>query len=196
MENINVTLGIQQDAIEKISELVQENIKDTIAEAVKDDFQEEVTEKVIDYIRDDYDISDSINTWMDYHFDIEDYLRNVDLNDFLDGNDVESEIQKLLEQYSPLSGCTTSELATKAMRNAMRYFLLKDDDLVEDIANALSRHKQKAVLEEVRESIILDAKPTIIDNFKLELKEYFDAIDAEKKQQEERLKQMLSGTQQ
>lgn len=196
MENINVTLGIQQDAIEKISALVQEDIKDSIVEKVKEDFKDEVIEEVTDYIRDDYDFSGQISDWMDYHFDIEDHIRNVNLNDYLDGDDVESEIQKLLEQYSPLSGCTTSELATKAMRNAMRYFLLKDDDLVEDIANALSRHKQKAVLEEVRESIILDAKPTIIDNFKLELKEYFDAIDAEKKQQEERLKQMLSGTQQ
>ena len=86
MENINVTLGIQQDAIEKISELVQENIKDTIAEAVKDDFQEEVTEKVIDYIRDDYDISDSINSWMDYNFDIEDYLRNAHMDLLMDAN--------------------------------------------------------------------------------------------------------------
>lgn len=191
MENINVTLGIQQDAIEKISELVQENIKESIVEAVKDDFQDEVTEKVIDYIRDDYDISDSINSWMDYHFDIEDYLRNVDLNDYLDGNDVESEIQKLLEQYSPLNGCTTSTLATKVIRNAIRYFLLKDEELVADISEALSRHKEKAMMKEMRESIILEAKPTIIDNFKMELKEYFDALEEEKVLHQQRMNNLL-----
>lgn len=185
MENINVTLGIQQDALAKISELVQENMKDSIVEAVKDDFQDEVTEKVIDYIRDDYDISDSINSWMDYHFDIEDYLRNVDLNDFLDGNDVESEIQKLLEQYSPLSNCTTADLATKVIRKAVRYLLLKDDEFVEDIEDAIARRKQKDFLEEVRESIIAETKDAIRSELRTEfineLNEYSAAVENAKK---------------
>lgn len=185
MENINVTLGIDNEAVEKISVLVQENIKESIAEAVKDDFQDEVTEKVIDYIRDDYDISDSISSWMDYHFDIEDHLRNVELEDFIDGNDVESEIQKLLEQYSPLSGCTTAELTTKAIRNAMRYFLLKDDEFVSDIADALSRLEQKDLIAEVRESIIAHTRDAIRSELRIEfineLNEYSAAVENAKK---------------
>lgn len=185
MENINVTLGIQQDAIEKISELVQENMKDSIVEAVKDDFQDEVTEKVIDYIRDDYDISDSINSWMDYHFDIEDYLRNVDLNDFIDGSDTESEIQKLLEQYSPVSNCTTADLATKAIRKAVRYLLLKDDEFVEDIEDAIARRKQKDLIAEMRESIIEETKDAVRSELRTEfineLNEYSAAVENAKK---------------
>jgi len=184
MEHLNVTLGIDNQAVEKISALVQENIKESIAEAVKDDFQDEVTEKVIDYIRDDYDISDSISNWMDYHFDIEDHIRNIDFSDYIE-NDTESDIQKLLEQYSPLSGCTTAELATQAIRNAMRYFLLKDDEFVSDIADALSRLEQKDLIAEVRESIIAHTRDAIRSELRIEfineLNEYSTAVENAKK---------------
>lgn len=191
MENINVTLGIQQDAIEKISELVQGNLKDSISEEVKEDFKDEVIEYVTDYMRDDYDISGQISDWMDYHFDIEDHIRNVNLNDYLDGNDTESEIQKLLEQYSPLSSCTTSQLATKAFKDAIRYFLLKDEELIADIANALSRHNKKALLQEVRENVIEEVKPLIIEEFKGELQAYANALEEEKALHQLRMNNLL-----
>jgi hypothetical protein len=80
--------------------------------------------------------------------------------------------------YSPINGCPTGNLATETVKKAVRYLLLKDDDFVVDIANALEKSKTKREIEFAKAEIIAEAKPMMYEEFKKELEEYFKTVDA------------------
>lgn len=182
MENINVTLGIDDESLEKLSSILEENLKESLAESIKNDIESEI------------DVDDNISNWMDYNFDIEEHLRNVNLNDYIDSDslqipevDIESEARDLLEQYSPLNNCGTGEAFTNAIEVAVRYLLLKNDDFVDHIADALEKRiekKKKAEIKaEMKESIMEEVKPLMFDQFKAELERYAAHVEYEKAQQ-------------
>jgi hypothetical protein len=113
-------------------------------------------------------------------FDIDDYLQHIDFDSYIEKRDVEDEIQTLLCNYSPLSTCTTSEYATKAMRDALRYFLLKDIEIVDDIARALERRDKRQLELQIRDSIIEETREVMRESlrheFIAELNAYNDAV--------------------
>ena len=178
MENINVTLGIDNESLEKLSSILEESLKDSLAESIKNDIEHEI------------DVDDNISNWMDYNFDVEDHLRNVNINDYIDTEsleipevDIESEARNLLENYSPVNGCGTGEAFTNAVEKAVRYLLLKEDSFVENIANALEKRIEKQKKEEMKASIIEEIKPLLFDDFKAELERYAAHIEIAKAQE-------------
>lgn len=178
MENINVTLGIDNESLEKLSSILEESLKDSLAESIKNDIEHEI------------DVDDNISNWMDYNFDVEDHLRNVNINDYIDTEsleipevDIESEARNLLENYSPVNGCGTGESFTNAVEKAVRYLLLKEDSFVENIANALEKRIEKQKKEEMKASIIEEIKPLLFDDFKAELERYAAHIEIAKAQE-------------
>lgn len=178
MENINVTLGIDDESVQKLSALLEENLKDSLAESIKNDIEHEI------------DVDDNISNWMDYNFDIEDHLRNVNLNDYIDADslqipepDIENEARTLLESYSPLNNCGTGEAFTGAIEEAVRYLLLKNSDFVDHIANALEKRIEKQKKAEMKASIMEEVKPLMFDEFKAELERYAAHVEYEKAQE-------------
>jgi TATA-binding protein-associated factor Taf7 len=178
MENINVTLGIDNESLEKLSSILEESLKDSLAESIKNDIEHEI------------DVDDNISNWMDYNFDVEDHLRNVNINDYIDTEsleipevDIESEARNLLENYSPVNGCGTGEAFTNAVEKAVRYLLLKEDSFVENIANALEKRIEKQKKEEMKASIIEEMKPLLFDDFKAQIERYAAEIELQKAQE-------------
>jgi TATA-binding protein-associated factor Taf7 len=178
MENINVTLGIDNESLEKLSSILEESLKDSLAESIKNDIEHEI------------DVDDNISNWMDYNFDVEDHLRNVNMNDYIDAEsleipevDIESEARTLLENYSPVNGCGTGEAFTNAVEKAVRYLLLKEDGFVENIANALEKRIEKQKKEEMKASIIEEMKPLLFDDFKAQIERYAAEIELQKAQE-------------
>ena len=44
MENINVTLGIDDESMEKLSSLLEETLKDSLTESIKNDIENDIDE--------------------------------------------------------------------------------------------------------------------------------------------------------
>jgi hypothetical protein len=186
MENIDVTLGINEEALEKLAQKVIESI----------DIQDHLDmSQVVDNRIEAYDFDGIIEQWVDYNFDINDKvsdalpdaLSDINFKDYIDTDDfeidAESEARSLLENYSPISSCSTGEAFTNAIEDAVRYLLLKDNDFVIHIAKALEKLEKKKLMEEVRESIKEELKPLMFDSFKAELERYAAHVEYEKAQQ-------------
>jgi uncharacterized membrane protein YheB (UPF0754 family) len=176
MELENVSIKLSQTAlseiIDTVADAIKDNISDSITEGIKDDLKNDIVEEL--------DITDDIRSYMSDWFDIDDYLQHIDFDSYIEKRDVEDEIQTLLCNYSPLSTCTTAEYATKAMRDALRYFLLKDIEIVEDIARALERRNKRQLESEIRDSIIEETREVMRESLRYEfineLNEYNDAV--------------------
>jgi len=180
MENIDVTLGINEEALEKFAQKVIESI----------DIQDHLDNRI-----EAYDFDGIIEQWVDYNFDINDKvsdalpdaLSDINFKDYIDSDDIdfdaESEARSLLENYSPIASCSTGQAFTSAIEDAVRYLLLKDEDFVEHIAKALSRLEKKQMMEEIRESVKEELKPLMFDSFKAELERYAAHVKYEEAQQ-------------
>jgi hypothetical protein len=173
MENINVTLGIDDESMEKLSSLLEETLKDSLTESIKND------------IENDIDVDDNISNWMDYNFDVEDHLRNVNLNDYIDDKDIDIEgsALELLGSYSPLNDCDTANAFTEAVAKAIRYLLIKDQLTVETIEKALEKRSENKKRDEMKASIMEEIKPLMFDEFKAELERYAAHVEYEKAQE-------------
>ena len=186
MENINVTMGIDDEAIEKLAQKVVGSI----------DIQDHIDmSEIIDNRIETYDFDGIIDQWIDYNLDLDskvsnalpDALSDIDFKDYIDTDDfeidAESEARSLLENYSPLASCSTGQAFTGAIEDAIRYLLLKDNDFVAHIAKALERLEKKKMAEEIRESVIEELKPLMFDTFKADLERYAAHVEYEKAQQ-------------
>jgi hypothetical protein len=185
MEHINVTLSLESDQIDKLTEAVNSKIMenfdiDEIAEKINLD------EAIETFLENQYDlddkISDRVTDYIEYNVDFEDIakdtIRGMDMSEYIEEIDVEDKLQQLMRGYSPINGCPTGNLATETVKKAVRYLLLKDEDFVADITNALEKSKAKREIEAAKAEIIAEAKPMMYEEFKKELEEYFKTVDA------------------
>lgn len=191
MENkitVDITLG--ESSVEDLSQIVSDSLSDKLIDTLKADLEE------------NFNIEDQINDWANEHLDdrvesviensnwfvaairdeVVDKIEDMDLNDYLDiDNDYDGIARKLLEDYSPLTNCQTAEAFTNAVRDAIRFMLLKDLDFVSDIQKALDRQKRKEITEEIRGTIIKETMAEMRDalrkEFIVELQEYSTAVE-------------------
>jgi hypothetical protein len=185
MEHINVTLSLESDQIDKLTEAVNSKIMenfdiDEIAEKINLD------EAIETFLENQYDlddkISDRVTDYIEYNVDFEDIakdtIRGMDLSEHIEEIDVEEKLQQLMRSYSPVTSCTTGNLATETVKKAVRYLLLTDDEFIDSIEKALAKSKAKREVEAAKAEIIAEAKPMMYEEFKKELEEYFKTVDA------------------
>ena len=192
MENINVTLGIDNEAIIKIADMVEEQLKDS----------DNITQAIETAIA-DTDFDETITNWMDNHFDFSEYLEKEDLSDYLDYDDIADKIdidfkirdaisdndfgdvaQDLLNSYNPDTACNLGQSFTDSIQKAIE-FLLKTSDLSTVIENAIIENKQSEIIStKVSEMYQSRLQYLEIENkrkFERELIEYANAVEEAKK---------------
>lgn len=178
MENINVTMGIDNEALEKLAVKIVESI----------DIEDHINmTQIVDDRIEAYDF-DSIIENFSFRSIVNDAIDDYDfddmMTDFLDNNQSENDIgnyvENLLDSYSPTNACTIGESFTEAVCKAVRYLLLKDEDFVIHIAKALQKLEKKQMMEEVRESVKEELKPLMFDSFKAELERYAAQMEKQK----------------
>lgn len=192
MENINVTLGIDNEAIIKIADMVEEQLKDSdnIAQAIETAIA-------------DTDFDETITNWMDNNFSFSEYLEREDLSDYLDYDDIADKIdidfkirdaisdhdfgdeaQDLLNSYNPDTACNLGQSFTDSIQKAIE-FLLKTSDLSTVIENAIIENKQSEIIStKVNEMYQSRLQYLEIENkrkFERELIEYANAVEEAKK---------------
>jgi hypothetical protein len=185
MEHINVTLSLESDQIEKLTEAVNTKLMenfdiDEIAEKINLD------EAIETFLENQYDlddkISDKVTDYVEYNVDFEeiakDTIRGMDMSEYIEEIDVEEKLQQLMRSYSPVTSCSTGNLATETVKKAVRYLLLTDDEFIESLEKALAKSKAKREAEAAKAEIIAEAKPLMYEEFKRELAEYFNTLDA------------------
>jgi hypothetical protein len=176
MELENVSIKLSQTSVSEIIDTVADAIKDNIKDSITDEFKDDLKNDIVQEL----DITDDIRSYMSDWFDIDDYLQHVDLSSYVEMPNVEDEIQTLLHNYSPLSTCTTAEAATEVMRDALRYFLLKDTEIVDDIAKALERREKRKMEAEIHDAIVEQTKDIMRESLRQEfineLNEYNNAV--------------------
>lgn len=192
MENINVTLGIDNEAIIKIADMVEEQLKDS----------DNITQAIETVIA-DTDFDETITNWMDNNFSFSEYLEREDLSDYLDYDDIADKIdidfkirdaisdndfgdvaQDLLNSYNPDTACNLGQSFTDSIQKAIE-FLLKTSDLSTVIENAIIENKQSEIIStKVNEMYQSRLKYLEIENkrkFERELIEYANAVEEAKK---------------
>ena len=192
MENINVTLGIDNEAIIKIADLVEDQLKDS----------DSITQAIETAIA-DTDFDETITNWMDNNFSFSEYLEKEDLSDYLDYDDIADKIdidfkirdaisdndfgdvaQDLLNSYNPDTACNLGQSFTDSIQKAIE-FLLKTSDLSTVIENAIVENKQSEIIStKVNEMYQSRLKYLEIENkrkFERELIEYANAVEEAKK---------------
>jgi hypothetical protein len=192
MENINVTLGIDNEAVIQIANLVEEQLKDSnnIVETI-----EEVIANT--------DFDETITNWMDGNFSFSEYLEKEDLSDYLDYDDIADRIDidfkirdaisdndfgdvayNLLDSYNPDTACSLGQSFTDSIQKAIE-FLLKTSDLSTVIENAIIENKQSEIIStKVSEMYQSRLQYLEIENkrkFERELIEYANAVEEAKK---------------
>ena len=192
MENINVTLGIDNEAIIKIADMVEEQLKDS----------DNITQAIETAIA-DTDFDETITNWMDNNFSFSEYLEREDLSDYLDYDDIADKIdidfkirdaisdndfgdvaQDLLNSYNPDTACNLGQSFTDSIQKAIE-FLLKTSDLSTVIENAIIENKQSEIIStKVSEMYQSRLQYLEIENkrkFERELIEYANAVEEAKK---------------
>ena len=192
MENINVTLGIDNEAIIKIADMVEEQLKDS----------DNITQAIETVIA-DTDFDETITNWMDNNFSFSEYLEREDLSDYLDYDDIADKIdidfkirdaisdndfgdvaQDLLDSYNPDTACNLGQSFTDSIQKAIE-FLLKTSDLSTVIENAIIENKQSEIIStKVSEMYQSRLQYLEIENkrkFERELIEYANAVEEAKK---------------
>jgi hypothetical protein len=193
MENINVTLGIDNEAIIQIANLVEEQLKDS----------DNITETIEEVIA-NTDFDETITNWMDNNFGFSEYLEKEDLSDYLDYDDIADKIdidfkvrdamsdvidfgdeaQSLLDSYSPKNACRLGESFTDSIQRAIEY-LLETTDLSATIEQSIIERKQSDIIStKVNEMYQSRVKYLEIENkrkFEKELIDYANAVEEAKK---------------
>lgn len=193
MENINVTLGIDNEAIIQIANLVEEQLKDS----------DNITETIETVIA-NTDFDEAITNWMDDNFGFSEYLEKEDLSDYLDYDDIADKIdidfkvrdaisdvidfgdeaQSLLDSYNPKNACRLGESFTDSIRLAIEY-LLETTDLSATIEQSIIERKQSDIIStKVNEMYQSRLQYLEIENkrkFERELIEYANAVEEAKK---------------
>lgn len=124
----------------------------------------DIDDAIENWVDRNLDVDSEISNWMNYNFDIDDYLQNVDFDQYISSSDVEDQAKNLLEQYSPVTSCSTGSAFTEAVGKAVRYLLL-NDEYVEYLAKSLERYQRSKIKEEIEAQI----KEKHFNDFKNEL---------------------------
>jgi hypothetical protein len=174
MEKLEVTMDISDASLETLAAAVMEDLQDKVQVAVDNcDFDDKIESGI-----DGYDFDDKIQTWMDYNLDVEgdikDVIRHMDLSEYLDTDDIdiENSVRNLMQGFSPINACSTGLAAMEVIQSTIRYLLLKDEDFVNDISKAIKKAELSNVIAEENAKAVLEAKHSIIEDFKRELNEY------------------------
>lgn len=183
MDKLEVTMDISEASLEILTAAIMEDIQEKVQDAVNYcDFDEKIESGI-----DGYDFDDKIQTWVDYNLDIagevKDQIRDMDMSEEFD---IESEVRDLMNSFSPVNACSTGKAAIEVIESTIRYLLLKDEDFVDDIQNALDKRKARKLVEDAKNEIIEEAKPLLREQFQMELTQYSDALNAEKERSEAR----------
>lgn len=174
MDKLEVTVDISDASLETLTAAIMEDIQEKVQNAVDYcDFDDKIESGI-----NDYDFDDKIQTWFDYNFDVEsdikDVIQRMDLNEYLDTDDldIESSVRNLMQGFSPINACSTGLAAMEVIQSTIRYLLLKDEDFVNDISKAIKKAELSKVIAEENEKAVREAKHFIIEDFKRELNEY------------------------
>ena len=183
MDKLEVTMDISEASLEILTAAIMEDIQQKVQDAVDYcDFDEKIESGI-----DGYDFDDKIQTWVDYNLDIagevKDQIRDMDMSEEFD---IEEEVRGLMNSFSPINACSTGKAAMEVIQSTIRYLMLKDEDFVDDIQNALDKRKARKLVEEAKNEIIEEAKPLLREQFQMELTQYNDALNAEKERNEAR----------
>ena len=183
MDKLEVTMDISEASLEILTAAIMEDIQEKVQNAVDYcDFDEKIESGI-----DSYDFDDKIQTWVDYNLDIagevKDQIRDMDMSEEFD---IEEEVRGLMNSFSPINACSTGKAAMEVIQSTIRYLMLKDEDFVDDIQNALDKSKARKLVEEAKNEIIEEAKPLLREQFQMELTQYNDALNAEKERNEAR----------
>jgi hypothetical protein len=190
MNKLDVTIDISEDGLETLSEAILQDLDEKVEEILEEKIQDAI---------DEADLDSKMQTWFDYNIDIEDTVRDVvretDWSEYIEEIDVEDKLQQLMRSYSPVTHCTTGNLATETVKKAMRYLLLKDEDFVSDIINAINKANNKKMIEDAKSEVIAELTPKLREQFQMELTQYADAIEAEKAREILRNQELISNQQ-
>lgn len=183
MDKLEVTMDISEASLETLAGAILEDLQDKVQIAIDNcDLNDKIESSI-----DDYDFDDKIQTWVDYNLDItsevRDVVRDMDMSEEFD---VEEEVRGLMLNFSPVNACSTGLAAMEVIKSTIRYLMLKDEDFVDDIQNALDKRKARKLVEEAKNEIIEEAKPLLRNQFLMELTQYNDALTAEKERSEAR----------
>jgi len=188
MDKIEVTMDISEAGLETLAEAILEDLQDKVQLAVDScDFDDKIESSI-----DNYDFDDKIQSWVDYNLDVEsdikDVIRHMDLSEYIDTSDldIENNVRNLMQSFSPINACSTGQAAIEVIQSTIRYLLLKDEDFVDGIQNALDKRKARKLVEDAKNEIIEEAKPLLREQFQMELTQYNDALNAEKERSEAR----------
>jgi hypothetical protein len=186
MKEINAKITLDEESLNSIIESIDDALVDRIKEelSVESDFDHNIgawaddnlDDKIESWVDTNLDIDGDISEWMSSNFNIDDYLSDVNLNEYLDHDDDHTYIaETLLNQYSPTSTCTTSTAFTNAIFDAVRYLLLTNSDFTENIIKAIDRFNKKKE-EQAIEKAVEEAKQSIIADYQKSVNEYFASI--------------------
>lgn len=171
-------MDISQASLETLAGAILEDLQDKVQVAVDNcDFDDKIESSI-----DDYDFDDKIQTWIDYNLDVEsdikDVIQRMDLNEYLDTDnlDIESSVRDLMNGFSPINACSTGLAAMEVIQSTIRYLLLKDEDFVNDISKAIKKAELSNVIAEENAKAVREAKHSIIEEFKRELSEYASQV--------------------
>ena len=188
MEKLEVTMDISEASLEILTAAIMEDIQEKVQNAVDYcDFDDKIESGI-----ENFDFDDKIQTYLDYNLDIEsdvkDIVGRMDLTEYMNSEDldIESNVRDLMNGFSPINACSTGKAAMEVIESTIRYLLLKDEDFVDDIQNALDKRKARKLVEDAKNEIIEEAKPLLREQFQMELTQYTDALNAEKERSEAR----------
>lgn len=188
MEKLEVTMDISESSLETLAGAILEDLQDKVQIAIDNCDLDDKIESSID----NYDFDDKIQSWVDYNLDVEsdikDVIRHMDLSEYIDTSDldIENNVRNLMQSFSPINACSTGQAAIEVIQSTIRYLLLKDEDFVDGIQNALDKRKARKLVEDAKNEIIEEAKPLLREQFQMELTQYNDALNAEKERSEAR----------
>jgi hypothetical protein len=186
-------LGIDNEAIIQIANLVEEQLKDS----------DNITETIETVIA-NTDFDETVTNWMDDNFSFSEYLEKEDLSEYLDYDDIADKIdidfkvrdaisdvidfgdeaQSLLNSYNPKNACRLGESFTDSIHLAIEY-LLETTDLSATIEQSIIERKQSDIIStKVNEMYQSRLQYLEIENkrkFERELIEYANAVEEAKK---------------
>lgn len=137
MNEINVSLNIDNHAISEIADAVAENLSySQLANEVSDylDYGQ-IAENALDFLDFD-DIAERSSSCLDYGLIAEKVIDDLDSSDIyekvmtdIDLNDtVSNEINSILDTYDPNNNCSTGKAFTGAVKDAITFLFKNDKD--------------------------------------------------------------------
>lgn len=134
MQYLNVNLSMDEENFSNLSSQIYQEVSDKIISDMKDELRDEV----IDHI----DIGGEVGNWMDYNFDASEHIRQSDVREALDLDQIiEERAQSLLEIYDPARSCRTGNLFTSAVFTAIEY-IFTNEEFLSELIDVMQKHEE------------------------------------------------------